>query len=167
MPRTPKPQNPILSAELSRGDAAKLLRTSPGFISKLEKSGALRVNANGNFDLGDFIAQYGDYREARVTSKKLALQEKFLQLKNDKLEREELEWRKAVLPTQYFCDWQTQYTGTLGSHLHSVGSRVGVRDVALRRAIDDEISTAINAHFAEIKKLQDLIKPERKADDNG
>ena len=63
MRRTTKSSdNPIFSAELTRVEAAKLLRTSPSFISKLEKIGALRVKANNKFALTDLVIQWGNYK---------------------------------------------------------------------------------------------------------
>jgi hypothetical protein len=134
------------------------LRVGPSFISKLERSGALHVNGNGKFDLGYFIIAWGNYKEARVTSTKLALQEKLMQAKLAKLEREELQWRGEVMPVRYIANWETVDHGELASVLHNLGNRI-TRDLKLRAEIDNHVGEALKLFEKRIRELLGKIKP--------
>jgi hypothetical protein len=153
-----------LSVALSRDQVAKLLRVAPPFVTKLKQAGHLHVDADGLYPLADLVIQYGAYREARVTSKKLELHEKLLQLKTSKLQREELEWRREVLPVRYMTDWMTEHFGKFAGILHGLGGRI-TRDVELRRTIEEVVDAAIKEFFAAIRELEGSIKEEEQVSD--
>jgi hypothetical protein len=147
----------ILNAQLTRKQAAQLLRVGLPFLSKLEKDGVLHANASGTFKLTDLWKEYFNYLETRRSSAKLESQAKLTQLKIDKMEREALIANKELLPINVFQEWILEYLGKMTMGLQAVGARV-TRDRELMRKIDAIIAEEVNKTVEAITDIKETIQ---------
>jgi hypothetical protein len=149
--------DPILSAELTRKQAALLLCIHPSFFSKLEKSNVLKCNASGKFPLTDLWRQWFDHISNTRTSAKNEAQARLTKLKIDKLEREELIAQRDWFSAAQVQRVMLEVIAPLKSGLIGIGARV-TRDRSMKKKIDDIIADEINRAVAKVRGVEEFAE---------